>query len=281
MARTLNLTVRITPNHSLMTTRNQLNRLAARLAGTATLMLALTSLNLLSAQTATTTTTKSEEEPQEKDLLLKEKWRHVGFHLISDVPGDDLESVLDDPSYGFALTYMKHDRKGLFDGGFDVGFQPIGGFDTTVTVNDNGTDRNGTLYVRNQLAHAHYLLRLTFFQNSGFQPYVEGYGGVRGSLLGARLVLDGEDDRQPVNDVPFFSANFNYGYAAGLRLRFGNRSFVTARYARMLHLDGGNEVEVAAPDGIVIDEAGVVSSSSTASVVLPPYSVRIGLAINL
>ena len=63
--------------------------------------------------------------------------------LISDVPGDDLESVMEEPSFGFALTTMKHDRKGLFDGGFDIGFQPIGGFDTTITVNDNGTLRDG------------------------------------------------------------------------------------------------------------------------------------------
>ena len=227
-----------------------------------------------------TTPAASEEKP-ETDVLLKEKWRHVGFHLISDVPGEAVESVLDDPSYGFALTYMKHDRKGLFDGGFDVGFQPIGGFDTTFTVDDNGADREATLYVRNQLAHAHYLLRMTLFQNSGFQPFVEGYGGVRGSFLGARLVLEDNDDRQPVNEVPFFSANFNYGYAAGLRLRFGNRTFLTARYAQMFHLDNGNVVETAAPDGIVIDENGTVTSTATNSVTLPPFSVRVGLAINL
>lgn len=233
-----------------------------------------------SATWGQTTAATSEEKP-EVDLLLKEKWRHVGFHLISDVPGDNLESVLDEPSYGFALTYMKHDRKGIFDGGFDLGFQPIGGFDTTITVTDNGDDRNGTLYVRNQLAHAHYLLRMTLFQNSGFQPFVEGYGGVRGSFLGARLVLDGEDDRQPVNDVPFFSANFNYGYAAGLRLRFGKRTFITARYAQMFHLEDGNVIQVADPNAIVIGEDGSVSSSTTTNVTLPPYSVRVGLAINL
>lgn len=233
-----------------------------------------------SATWGQTTPATSEEKP-EVDLLLKEKWRHVGFHLISDVPGDNLESVLDEPSYGFALTYMKHDRKGIFDGGFDLGFQPIGGFDTTIMVTDNGVDRNGTLYVRNQLAHAHYLLRMTLFQNSGFQPFVEGYGGVRGSFLGARLVLDGEDDRQPVNDVPFFSANFNYGYAAGLRLRFGKRSFITARYAQMFHLEDGNVIQVADPNAIVIGEDGSVSSSTTTNVTLPPYSVRVGLAINL
>ena len=233
-----------------------------------------------SATWGQTTPATSEEKP-EADLLLKEKWRHVGFHLISDVPGDNLESVLDEPSYGFALTYMKHDRKGIFDGGFDLGFQPIGGFDTTIMVTDNGVDRNGTLYVRNQLAHAHYLLRMTLFQNSGFQPFVEGYGGVRGSFLGARLVLDGEDDRQPVNDVPFFSANFNYGYAAGLRLRFGKRTFITARYAQMFHLEDGNVIQVADPNAIVIGEDGSVSSSTTTNVTLPPYSVRVGLAINL
>lgn len=225
------------------------------------------------------TTPATTEEKPEVDLLLKEKWRHVGFHLISDVPGDNLESVLDEPSYGFALTYMKHDRKGIFDGGLDLGFQPIGGFDTTVVDANGGTV--GQLYVRNQLAHAHYLLRMTLFQNSGFQPFAEGYAGVRGSFLGARLVLDGEDDRQPVNDVPFFSANFNYGYAAGLRLRFGKRTFITARYAQMFHLEDGNVIQVADPNAIVIGEDGSVSSSTTTNVTLPPYSVRVGLAINL
>ena len=252
-------------------------------AHTTRLRLIATSLILACCSVATwgQTTPATTEEKPEVDLLLKEKWRHLGFHLISDVPGDNLESVLDEPSYGFALTYMKHDRKGIFDGGFDLGFQPIGGFDTTFTVNDNGVDRNGTLYVRNQLAHAHYLLRMTLFQNSGFQPFVEGYGGVRGSFLGARLVLEGEEDRQPVNDVPFFSANFNYGYAAGLRLRLGNRTFVTARYAQMFHLEDGNVVQVADPNAIVFGEDGSVSSSSTTSVTLPPQSVRVGLAINL
>ena len=220
-------------------------------------------------------------EVPEEDILLKEKWRHVGLHLFSDVPGDDLESVLDEPSYGFALTYMKHDRKGILDGGFDAGFQPIGGLDTTIIMDANGTSTPGSLRVRNQLAHAHCLLRLTLFQNSGFQPFLEGFGGVRGSFLRARLVIDGGADSQRINDVPFFSSNFDCGYAAGLRLRLGNRSFVTARYAESFQLDGGNVVQIADPDGIFIDDNGNVSSTATSSMILPPSSIRIGLAINL
>ena len=116
------------------------------------------------------------------DILLLDKWRHVGFHLISDWQGGEVDSVLDDPTLGFALTYMKHDRKGIFDGGLDLGFQPIGGFDTTVVVDDNGEEKMGTLTVRNQLVHAHYLLRLTLFQNGKIQPFGEGFAGMRGSL---------------------------------------------------------------------------------------------------
>ena len=37
-------------------------------------------------------------ELEEKDDLIKAKWRHVGFHLISDWQGEDIETVLDEPS---------------------------------------------------------------------------------------------------------------------------------------------------------------------------------------
>lgn len=219
-------------------------------------------------------------ELEDSDDLIKTKWRHVGFHLISDWQGGDIETVLDEPSYGFALTYMKHDRKGIFDGGLDLGFQPIGGFDTTVVVDDNGEDKMGTLTVRNQLVHAHYLLRLTLFQNGKIQPFGEGFAGMRGSLLGARLVLEDTDDRKPVNEVPFFSANFSYGFALGARVQLGKRSFLTARYAEMFHLEDGNIVEVADAGGLTVDDNGAVTSTSTTSLELPPYSVRVGLAIN-
>ena len=258
-----------------MTQRRRQNKATLRL-----LMMALplvVSIGGASAQTSPI----DDEELREENILLNESWRHAGFHLISDIPGDNLESFLNQPSYGFALTYIKHDRKGILDGGFDVGFQPIGGFDTTITVDADGADTPGTLHVRNQLAHAHFVLRMTLFQNFGFQPFMEGYGGIRGSLLRTRLVLDGDDERQRVNDVPFFYSNLNFGYAAGLRLHVRKRTFVTVRYAQMFHLNEGNVVQVANPDGIVIDNSGKVRSTSTSSVTLPPYSIRVGLAINL
>jgi hypothetical protein len=60
----------------------------------------------------------------------------------------------------------------------------------------------------------------------------------------------------------------------------GKRSFLTARYAEMFHLEDGNIVEVADAGGLTVDENGAVTSTSTTSLELPPYSVRVGLAIN-
>lgn len=215
------------------------------------------------------------------DILLLDKWRHVGFHLISDWQGGEVDSVLDDPTLGFALTYMKHDRNGLLDGGFDIGFQPMGGFDTTAFVMQDGkAPLEGRLRVRNQLVHAHYLLRFTLFQRAKIQPFAEGFVGARGSLLGARFTAQGSDDFTPVNDVPFFSANFSYGYAIGGRVQMGERSFLTARYGEMRHLDSGNVVQVADADRLTIGPDGTVTSNATTGVTLPPYSVRVGLAIN-
>jgi hypothetical protein len=205
----------------------------------------------------------------------------VGFHLISDWQGGEVDSVLDDPTFGFALTYMKHDRHGLLDGGFDIGFQPMGGFDTTAFVMQDGkAPLKGQLRVRNQLVHAHYLLRFTLFQRAKIQPFAEGFVGARGSLLGARFTAQGSEDFTPVNDVPFFSANFSCGYALGARIQMGERTFLTARYGEMRHLDGGNVVQVADADQLTIGPDGTVSSNATTGVTLPPYSVRVGLAMN-
>jgi hypothetical protein len=48
----------------------------------------------------------------------------------------------------------------------------------------------------------------------------------------------------------------------------------------MFHLEDGNIVEVADASGLAVDDNGDVTSTSTTSLELPPYSVRVGLAIN-
>ena len=94
-----------------------------------TCAMAAASLSSMSQAAKTPATPPENKAPETKaDILLLDKWRHVGFHLISDWQGGEVDSVLDDPTFGFALTYMKHDRHGLLDGGFDIGFQPMGGF---------------------------------------------------------------------------------------------------------------------------------------------------------
>ena len=104
--------------------------------------------------------------------------------------------------------------------------------------------------------------------------------GARGSLLGARFTAQGSDEFTPVNDVPFFSANFSYGYALGARIQMSERKFLTARYGEMHHLDGGNVVQVADADQLNIGPDGTVTSNATTGVTLPPYTVRVGLALN-
>lgn len=246
-----------------------------------TLAMAAISLSSLGQNTKNPPAGPDNAPEAEAHILLLDKWRHVGFHLISDWQGGEVDSVLDDPTFGFALTYMKHDRHGLLDGGFDIGFQPMGGFDTTAFVMQDGkAPLKGQLRVRNQLVHAHYLLRFTLFQRAKIQPFAEGFVGARGSLLGARFTAHGSEDFTPVNDVPFFSANFSCGYALGARIQMGERTFLTARYGEMRHLDGGNVVQVADADQLTIGPDGTVSSNATTGVTLPPYSVRVGLAMN-
>lgn len=152
-------------NRTLINHRNVLRAL-----GVACVLMAPVS-NLL-AQAADSVQQPTRDDP----------WRHVEFNLISDVPGENVASVLDEPSYGFSLLWMKHTTGSLFDGGLDVGFQPLGGLDTTFTVDVGGEAREDDLVLRNQLAHAHYVLRTTLFPTKKVQPYAEVFGGIRGAF---------------------------------------------------------------------------------------------------
>ncbi len=217
----------------------------------------------------------------EQKKSLPNSWRHVEFNLISDVPGADIASVLDNPRYGFALTTVKHERGSLFDGGLDIGFQPIGRYDTTVTLLSNNASQQADVKLRNQLAHAHYLLRVTLFQRTKIQPYVEVFAGVRGSFLGTTIKLEDDTWRDLQADVPTRDFNFSYGYAGGVRLQIGERTFLQARYAQLQQLQGGNEVLVADLNQLSLGNNGQVTAVATESMQLPTHAVRVGLAFNL
>ncbi|MDA0728312.1 MAG: hypothetical protein O3B70_03670 [Bacteroidetes bacterium] len=247
--------------------------------------LLIMSSSLSAAQSVTkdnpTSSNQDTKSAVEDKKSLPSSWRHVEFNLISDVPGADIASVLDEPRYGFALTTVKHERGSLFDGGLDVGFQPIGRFDTTVTLYSNNTSQQADVKLRNQLAHAHYLLRVTLFQRTKIQPYVEVFAGVRGSILGTTIKLEDDTWRDVQADVPTRDFNLSYGYAGGVRLQIGERTFIQARYAQLQQLQGGNEVLVADLNQLALDNEGRVSAVATESMQLPSHAVRVGLAINL
>jgi len=177
----------------------------------------------------------------------------VEFNLISDVPGDNVASVLDEPSYGFSLLWMKHTAGSLFDGGIDVGFQPLGGLDTTFTVDVGGEAREADLVLRNQLAHAHYVLRTTLFPTKKVQPYAEVFGGIRGAFLGTTLRIEGQSAREIDTQIPGTDFNFSYGYAGGVRLQLGERTCLNVRYAQMLHFEGDDAIEIIDMSDLVVD----------------------------
>ena len=95
--------------------------------------------------------------------------------------------------------------------------------------------------------------------------------------MGTKLVGTGQDDGTQVNDVPFFSANLNFGYAFGLRVQLGRRAFLTTRYSKMLAVGDINIIEIVDPSGIQIDNSGSVSSTQTLDYVLPHILGELGL----
>ena len=257
-------------NFNVLTNRTLMNhRNVLRALGVACVLMAPVS-NLL-AQAADSVQQPSSDDP----------WRHVEFNLISDVPGDNVASVLDEPSYGFSLLWMKHTAGSLFDGGIDVGFQPLGGLDTTFTVDVGGEAREADLVLRNQLAHAHYVLRTTLFPTKKVQPYAEVFGGIRGAFLGTTLRIEGQSARDIDTQLPGTDFNFSYGYAGGVRLQLGDRTCLNVRYAQMLHFEGDDAIEIIDMSDLVVDGDGNVTVGATETVELPEIAVRVGLAIQL
>ena len=210
-----------------------------------------------------TAQSKEEKGKRTNNELIREKWQHVGLHVISDRYTTDIPETLDDENFGFALTYMKHDRSGLFDRALDLGIQPFGKRTMSEMLwseleNDSvGAD----ITLRSNLVHAHYLLRTTLFKNRGIQPYAEVFGGCRGSIVTTSYELEG-DNKLP-GQLGHTSLNFSF-----------------ARVCQLSHLNSGNEIEVIDLDEVSINSQGLLDAGETRKELLAPYSARVGIAFD-
>ena len=69
--------------------------------------------------------TEGDDKSNRTTQLIRESWQHVAFHAITELQDQEIPQTLENQTFGFGLTYMKHDRSGLFDGGLDLGVQPL------------------------------------------------------------------------------------------------------------------------------------------------------------
>ena len=50
-------------------------------------------------------------------LISRKSGDMSAFHFITELQDQEIPQTLENQTFGFGLTYMKHDRSGLFDGG--------------------------------------------------------------------------------------------------------------------------------------------------------------------
>ncbi|HHZ81568.1 MAG TPA: hypothetical protein EYN28_07985 [Flavobacteriales bacterium] len=191
------------------------------------LLLSIFLLSLTSV--AQTTSDNSDSKKNKKSKNDKEVTRIFTFSAMSDIHNEgNFDVVFDSPQLGFDFSYIKQVKGKMFSRGFSLGWQPI---DTTNdSINIGGFP--GTLKATNQMVHAHYTLRLAVFRNSGIQPYVEGIVGAKGAAITSSYNY-AMSEQDAVNEIPYFAATWNYGYAAGIRLRATDFIYVDVRYARI------------------------------------------------
>ena len=170
---------------------------------------------------------KSSKNKEEKDQ--KEVTRIFTFTAMTDIHNEeDFDIVLDNPQLGFDFSYNKQVKGKLFSRGLSLGWQPISTTNDRMEIQGD----SATFKAVNQMVHAHYTLRVTPFKNSGIQPYLEGILGAKGAAITYSLDYD-SDGQNDVNDIPYFAATWNYGYAGGIRLRATDFIYVDVRYARI------------------------------------------------
>jgi hypothetical protein len=147
---------------------------------------------------------------------------------MSDVYNENnLGGLLENPQLGFDLSYRKQTGK-LLSHGISLGWQPIATADLEIET----PEQEGTLKAANQMIHAHYTVTVSPFKQKRFQPYIEGIVGAKGVALSSSYDYD-NPAQTDVNDIPYFSAALNYGYAGGFRLRATELIYFDVRYARI------------------------------------------------
>jgi len=151
------------------------------------------------------------------------------FTAMTDIHDENnFDIVLDSPQLGFDFSYNRQEKGKMFSRGLSLGWQPLATTNESIVFDS----LPGTLKATNQMFHAHYTLRFAIFRNSGFQPYIEGIVGAKGAALTSSFNSD-SNLHEDIKDIPYFSTTWNYGYAAGIRLRATDFIYVDVRYARI------------------------------------------------
>ena len=178
---------------------------------------------------AQTSNKKSASSKSKTEKVHKAVKHIITFSAMSDVHNEDnFELLLDSPKLGFDFSYRKQDQDKLFSNGISLGWQPIATADNEIET----PGHEGTLKAVNQMIHAYYTVTVSPFKQKRLQPYIEGIVGAKGVALSSSY--DYVDPQQAdVNDIPYFSATLNYGYAGGFRLRATELIYLDVRYARI------------------------------------------------
>tara|TARA_B100001173_G_C16014831_1_gene559279 strand:- start:1212 stop:1928 length:717 start_codon:yes stop_codon:yes gene_type:complete len=201
---------------------------------------------------AQTSNNKSASSKSKKHIVHKAVQHILTFSAMSDVHNEDnFGLLLDSPQLGFDLSYRKQDQTKLLSNGISLGWQPIATADNEIET----SGQEGELKAVNQMIHAHYTVTLSPFKQKRFQPYLEGIVGAKGVALSSSYDYD-DPQLKDVNDIPYFSATLNYGYAGGFRLRATELIYLDVRYAR---IQSGNLKRISDID---IDENGELSYST-------------------
>lgn len=178
---------------------------------------------------AQTSNNKSSSSKSKNEKIHKDAKHIITFSLMSDVHNEeDFELLLESPQLGFELSYSKQTKGKLLSNGISLGWQPIATADNEIVT----PGQEGTLKAVNQMIHAHYTVTVSPFKQKRFQPYIEGIVGAKGVALSSSYDYD-NPAQTDVNDIPYFSAALNYGYAGGFRLRATELIYFDVRYARI------------------------------------------------